>query len=47
LGEAGQYLLPGTILLVQGLILGETARTSSRLLEVMGFRVAVQGPKDS
>ncbi len=47
LGEAGQYLLPGTVLLVQGLILGETARTSSRLLEVMGFRVAVQGPKDS
>jgi hypothetical protein len=47
LGEAGQYLLPGTVLLVQGLLLGETARTSSHLLEVMGFRVAVQGPKDS
>lgn len=47
LGEAGQYLLPGTVLLVQGLILDETARTSSHLLEVMGFRVAVRGPKDS
>jgi len=46
LGEAGQYLLPRTILLVQGLILGETARTPSHLLGVMGFRVAVQGPKD-
>jgi hypothetical protein len=42
LGEAGQYLLPGTVLLVQGLALDEPTRTSAHLLEVMGLQVVVE-----
>jgi hypothetical protein len=42
LGEAGQYLLPGTVLLVQGLTLDEPTRTSAHLLEVMGLQVVVE-----
>ncbi len=45
LGEAGQYLLPGTVLLVQGLLLDEAARTSAHLLEVMGLQVVI-GPSE-
>jgi hypothetical protein len=44
LGEAGQYLLPGTVLLVQGLLLDEAARTSAHLLEVMGLQVVLEPP---
>jgi hypothetical protein len=47
LGEAGQYLLPGTVLLVQGLLLDEATRTSAHLLEVMGLQVVVEAPGDS
>jgi hypothetical protein len=47
LGEAGQYLLPGTVLLVQGLLLDEAARTSAHLLEVMGLQVVLEPSGDS
>jgi hypothetical protein len=47
LGEAGQYLLPGTVLLVKGLLLDEAARTSAHLLEVMGLQVALEGSENS
>jgi len=47
LGEAGQFLLPGTVLLVQGLTLDEATRTSVHLLEVMGLQVVVEASGDS
>ncbi|MDT7910006.1 hypothetical protein [Thermus sp.] len=47
LGEAGQYLLPGTVLLVQGLPGDEAVRTSAHLLEVMGLQVALEASGDS
>ncbi len=47
LGEAGQYLLPGTVLLVKGLLLDEAARTSAHLLEVMGLQVVIEPSEDS
>jgi hypothetical protein len=47
LGEAGQYLLPGTVLLVQGLALNEATRTSVHLLEVMGLQVVVEASEGS
>jgi hypothetical protein len=47
LGEAGQYLLPGTVLLVQGLSQDEPTRTSAHLLEVMGLQVVLEGSGDS
>jgi hypothetical protein len=47
LGEAGQYLLPGTVLLVQGLPLDEPTRTSAHLLEVMGLQVVLKASGDS
>jgi hypothetical protein len=47
LGEAGQYLLPGTVLLVQGLSQDEPTRTSAHLLEVMGLEVVLEGSGDS
>jgi hypothetical protein len=47
LGEAGQYLLPGTVLLVQGLPRNEAVRTSAHLLEVMGLQVALEASGDS
>jgi hypothetical protein len=47
LGEAGQYLLPGTALLVQGLSPDEAARTSAHLLEVMGLQVVLEAPGGS
>ena len=47
LGEAGQYLLPGTVLLVQGLPEDEAVRTSAHLLEVMGLQVVLEAWGDS
>jgi hypothetical protein len=47
LGEAGQYLLPGTVLLVQGLPGDEAVRTSAHLLEVMGLQVVLKASGDS
>jgi hypothetical protein len=47
LGEAGQYLLPGTVLLVLGLSQDEPTRTSAHLLEVMGLQVVLEGSGDS
>jgi hypothetical protein len=47
LGEAGQYLLPGTVLLVQGLPQDEPTRTSAHLLEVMGLQVVLEPSGDS
>jgi hypothetical protein len=47
LGEAGQYLLPGTVLLVKGLLLDEATRTSAHLLEVMGLQVVLEASGDS
>jgi hypothetical protein len=47
LGEAGQYLLPGTVLLVQGLSWDEPTRTSAHLLEVMGLQVVLEASGDS
>jgi hypothetical protein len=47
LGEAGQYLLPGTVLLVQGLPQDEPTQTSVHLLEVMGLQVVLEASGDS
>ena len=47
LGEAGQYLLPGTVLLVCGLAWDEATRTSAHLLEVMGLQMVLESSEGS